>query len=256
MRPSPAFRLHLAIVAGLVLLPTPARGQFLGPLENLFRRVDALAISGVVGGLVSADELSTDEFVGEVNALRGLQIEVLLSLAPEEGADGEEGDAEGEGATRGEGDGEETGTPWEVELGLGADYLTGFGADDPTLDLRGSIRGFPTLSAYATPPISWGAVSPYLGVNTGFTTLWNVQAFDAEGRQYDLRGETFQIGASLGLYHASGFLLEVSYRNRNFRSVEWGFPSGVDALPEGWPRAVDLSAVLVSVGYQFGRLGG
>lgn len=252
MRRTRTFPLCLGLIAGLALFPSPARGQFLGPLENLFRRVDALALSGVVGGLVSADELSTDGFVGDVDALRGLQIEVLLNLAPSEGGEGGD-EEEGAGSDPPAAAAEER---WEVELGLGADYLTGFVATDPSLDLRGSIRGFPTLSAYATPPIAWGPLSPYLGVNTGFTTLWNVNAFDAEGRQYGLDGETFQIGAAVGLYHEAGFFAELSYRNRNFRSVEWRFPSGVGALPGGWPRGLDLSAALLSLGYQFGRLGG
>lgn len=222
---------RVAVVVLLLLggLPGRANGQLLAPLESFFRRVDGLTVFASVGDLTSAHDLKTQDFLG-VNALRGMGLEVIIDLVPEAADSG----------------------LWDLELALGADYQTGFAALDPTLDLRGSVRGLPTFSIYVTPPLEWHALSPYLGVNLGFVQLWNVQAYDPDGVQYDVDGDTFQMGLALGIYHNSGFFVEAAYRNRNFRSLHWGLPSGV--LPAGWPRSVDLSALLVSVGYQFGRL--
>lgn len=228
----------------LLLCAPPAEAQFFGLLERLFERVDGLTIYGTVGGLASSDHLGTEGFLG-VNALRGMGVEVLIDVtrAP--------ADDSGEGAPA---EGEPPVPRWGVELGLGVDYLTGFAAREPSLDLRGSMRGLPNLSAYATPPLRWGAFQPYMGLGIGFAQLWNVQGYDPEGRQYDLSGDTFQLAAMAGLYHRSGFFLEASFRNRDFRSVRWELPSGVETVPAGWPRSVDLSAAMLSLGYQFGRL--
>lgn len=57
-------------------------------------------------------------------------------------------------------------------------------------------------------------------------------------------------------YRGIGLFLEGAYRNRNFRSVRWGLPSGAGAVPRRWPRSLDVSAFLLSVGFQFGRLTG
>ena len=250
-----------ALMLGLLLSLVPAglRGQFLGPIEDLFARVDGLALYGLVGDLTMADELATDDFLFLDGALRGMGIELLIDLVPEPDAEEASAGAEGGLVERpgdvGSGDREPQAPAWRFELGLGADYLTGFEAEEPTLDLRGSTRGLPILAAYATAPIRWGTWRPYLGLNTGFLQLWNVKGYDPEGRQFDVEGETFQLGVAAGLYHESGFFLESSYRIRNFRSVEWGLPDGVDAVPEGWPRSLDVTALLFSVGYQFGRVG-
>lgn len=245
-----------AVAAALLCFAAPAEAQFFGPLERLFERVDGLTIYGTVGGLVSSDQVGTDGFLG-VNALRGMGVEVLIDISrrPTEATEAEPPDGNAGGTDAAEREAEPPAAPpWGIELGLGVDYLTGFAARDPSLDLRGSLRGLPNLSAYATPPVRWGTFQPYFGLGIGFAQLWNVQGYDPEGRQYDLSADTFQLAAMAGLYHRSGFFLEGSFRNRNFRSVRWDLPSGVEAVPVGWPRSVDLSALMVSVGYQFGRL--
>ncbi len=239
----------------LLLTAVPAEAQFFGPLERLFERVDGLTIYGTMGGLASSDHMGTDGFLG-VNALRGMGVEVLIDVSrrPTDATEAEPPDGNAGGAEAAERGAEPPAAPWGIELGLGVDYLTGFAARDPSLDLRGSLRGLPNLSAYATPPVRWGTFQPYLGLGIGFAQLWNVQGYDPKGRQYDLSGDTFQLAAMAGLYHRSGFFLEGSFRDRNFRSVRWDLPSGVEAVPAGWPRSVYLSALMVSVGYQFGRL--
>lgn len=226
-------RVVCCAVLALGIAPTAANAQFFGPLESLFQKVDGLTVFVTMGTLASADQLTMDDIVG-VDALRGIGLEVLLELTESKPDSGK----------------------WGLELAFGADYLTGFVAKERTLDLRGSLRGLPTLSAYATPPLQWGAFGPYLGLNVGFVQLWNVQGYDPDGAQYDLDGDTFQFGLAAGIYHDSGFFLEGAYRNRNFRSIRWGLPGGVDAVPARWPRSLDLSAFLINFGFQFGRLAG
>jgi hypothetical protein len=217
----------------LLCCPIRAEAQFLAPLESLFRKIDGVTIFGMVGDMTGAERLEMEDFLG-FNAVRGVGVEVLIELT-EMNVDS---------------------SKWGWELAFGADFLTGFKAADPDIDLRGSIRGLPTLSAYATPPFQWGSINLYLGVNVGFVQLWNVEVYNLDGEQFGLKGDTFQIGLALGLYHRSGFFLEGSYRNRDFRSIKWELPNGSSELPDGWPRSANLSALILSLGFQFGALAG
>jgi hypothetical protein len=135
-----------------------------------------------------------------------------------------------------------------LELALGTSFLRGFEAKEPTLDLRGAARSLPTVSLYASLNQS-GAVSPYIGVNFGVLQLWNVRAYDPEGAQYSVAGETYEYGGGMGLYlerWVRGLYAEASYRRRSFASLDWSFPGGVSTLPAGWPRALNLSGVQFS----------
>lgn len=211
--------------------PTPASAQFLGPLEGLFRKIDGVTIFATMGSLTSAERLTTSEFLG-MNVIRGMGVEVLIDLA-EQSVDS---------------------SVWGLELAFGVDYLTGFEARNRNIDLRGSIRGLPTLSTYATPPVDWSGFTPYLGLNVGFVQLWKTAVYDREGRQIPLSGDTFQMGFALGIFHQSGFFFETSYRIRDFRSVERSVPPDFGSDPNDLPRSLDLSAVLFNMGFQFGSL--
>ena len=74
-----------------------------------------------------------------------------------------------------------------------------------------------------------------------------------KGRNYPLAGDAFEAGLALGKAFESGFFMETSYRLRQLPSVEWKLPTGVTALPAGWPRSLDLSGWFVGVGWQFQR---
>jgi hypothetical protein len=75
-------------------------------------------------------------------------------------------------------------------------------------------------------------------------------------------GQAFEFGLLGGWYgykesqFLHGVFFEIAYRVRDFRSVDWKFPSntstapGGSTVPPGWPRGIDLSAVTLSVGYQ------
>ena len=236
-RSAPAGRRNFAALAGaagiLLLTPAAAQAQFLGPLEGLFRKIDGVTVFGSLGILESTDLLDMDEAMG-YKVMRGVGVEVLIEL--------QEMDPDS--------------LRWGLELAFGADYMTGFVAREPTLDLRGSLRGLPTLSVYAAPPLEYYGYSVYIGVTVGFVQLWNANGFDPENRQYGIDGNTFQLGGSFGLYTPIGLFVEAAYRNRNFRSVQYDLPGGVDSLPQGWPRSMDMSVVQISLGFQTGGLTG
>lgn len=146
-----------------------------------------------------------------------------------------------------------------VELGVGASYLGGFRARNSVLDLRGALRSFPTFSAYATGPSFLGATGlrPYAGLSFGLSDLWNTQVYDSVSvgadslREYTLKGQTFDYGASGGLYvdggALSGLFGELAYKRRRFNSLDWT----PDVVREGWPLSLDFSGWTASVGWQF-----
>ena len=218
-------RLPLALSAvALFLLPPAAAAQ--AAIEGLFSRTEAVTVSANLG-CVNSSSVSTGS--GGCG-LYGFGLEALIDLA----APGEAGG-------------------WGFELALGYGQLSGFEAEDPSLDLRGAVRALPSIAAYASREraMPLGFDDFYVGLHTGFLQTANMQAYDAEGRQYSLDGETFEFGISLGLYNRTGFFVEPSYRFRYFPSLSWTFPDGVEALPAGWPRSLNLSGPSLAVGYQF-----
>ncbi|HEX6573700.1 MAG TPA: hypothetical protein VF042_01925 [Gemmatimonadaceae bacterium] len=139
--------------------------------------------------------------------------------------------------------------PFSVELALGFNYLSGFRSKNADIDLRGSMRTIPELSVYATYQKT-GLIEPYVGVHTGLLDLWHVQSYDTEGRQYKIDSESFQAGVTSGIV-IHGIWMEGSYRFRNFPSLDYTAPEGVDVLPAAFPRSIDLSGWTLRAGYQF-----
>lgn len=220
-------RVSLAATAAFALaaLPGPARAQ--AAIEALFSRTEAITVSGNAGCLVGSSLTAGGGGCG----LYGFGLEALINLAsPDTSTSG-----------------------WGFELALGYGQLSGFRSEDPSLDLRGAVRSLPSVAAYASRrrAMPLGFEQYYFGLHTGFLQTTKLQAYDAEGRQFSLSGETFEFGVSLGLYHRTGLFVEPTYRFRHFPSLEWTLPDGVGALPAGWPRSLDLSGPSVSVGYQF-----
>jgi hypothetical protein len=206
--------------ASLALAFTPVAAQDLGMVEGLFEEVSAVAVSYQLGGVPASDEVTNDAL------LTGAGTEVLINLA--------------------------TAGTTEFELGLGASYLQGYQAAEPSLDLRTSLRALPTVSLYVSRPLA-GALDGFLGGSFGLVELWNGQAYDESGNAWDVEARTFEVGASagayLGLEGLPGVFGEGGWRVRRFPSVEWT-PQGEEALPSAWPRSLDLSGWFVSLGVQ------
>jgi len=144
----------------------------------------------------------------------------------------------------------------DLELGLGTSFLRGFESTEPSLDLHGSLRSFPTLTAYLSLPEEWGMgiAEPYAGASFGLAMLWNARGYDADGLEYEVEAETIEYGVSAGLYliKPSGLFIEGAYRWRQFESLDWEFPDAAGStLPAGWPRDLDLSGWVFSLGWQF-----
>jgi hypothetical protein len=146
-----------------------------------------------------------------------------------------------------------TAGPVSYELGLGASFLRGYRAVDPTLDLRTSLRALPTITLYATRDRLLGPVSAYLGGTFGVIELWNAQAYGPSGQPWDVTARAFELGGALGVYldHGplSGLFVEAGYRSRDFNSVRWESRAG-EELPLAWPRSIDLSGPVASIGWQ------
>ena len=213
-----------ALAAVLAVVATPAAAQDFSLVTDLFENVENVTIFWQHGGVLQRDGISSR---GAACCLNGAGAEVLLELRSSPRID------------------------WE--LGLGASYLRGFTSEVEGLDFRGSVRSFPTLSIYATGQ-EWfgtGALLGYLGGTIGMVELWNAQAYDDEGGRRNVSAQTLELGASAGVYvdrgFFSGLFAELAYRHRRFPSVDWGD----DPLPDDWPRSLDLSGPVFSLGFQF-----
>lgn len=221
-------RIPVLFACAAALATTPARAQ-LDFMTGLFEEVNSVTIA-VQGGRIPSSQLRAREGECLDVGICGMTAEVLIDLPQVGGA--------------------------ELELGLGTGFWRGFESTEPTLDLHGSLRSFPTLTAYLSLPEEWGLgiAEPYAGASFGLSSLWNARGYDEEGREFELEAETFEYGVSAGLYllKPSGLFIEGAYRWRRFESVDWTFPDEDDpVLPAGWPRDLDLSGWQLSVGWQF-----
>jgi hypothetical protein len=203
----------------LALAATPAAAQF-EAVEGLFENVEQVTVF-VQRGWVAGSENATGD------GLFGAGTEVLINVASPGLVD--------------------------IEFGLGASFLRGYGAAEPSLDLHTALRAVPTVSVYLSPRAALGPFSFYGGLSLGLVELWNAQAYDEDGNAWDLEAATFEYGASAGVYGVPvdgfGLFLEGGYRDRRFGSLRWTDPVG-EGLPEAWPRSLDLSGYFVQAGVQ------
>lgn len=199
----------------------PLGAQDLGMIEALFDDVRAVTVSYQTGRVLDSDAIDGGAM------LRGAGTEVLINLRS---------------------------TPrMSYEMGLGASYLRGYDATEPTLDLRATLRALPTISLYATRDRLLGPLSVYAGGTFGLVELWNAQAYGPSGQPWDVEARTFELGGSLGVYldggPLAGLFAEAAYRHRDFQSVRWTSAAG-EELPAAWPRSLDFSGVVASLGWQ------
>jgi len=209
------------------LRPSPAPAQF-DFVTGLFEEVNSLTIAAQGSQITRSGGVRPRQGECPGFGICGITAEVLLDLPSVGGAD--------------------------LELGLGTSLLRGFESTEPSLDLHGSLRSFPTLTAYASLPEQMGLFAPYAGASFGLASLWHARGYDAAGTEYELDAETFEYGAVVGLYllKPQGLFVEGGYRRRSFESVDWTLPeAAAERLPAGWPRDLDLSGWHVSIGWQF-----
>jgi hypothetical protein len=136
-----------------------------------------------------------------------------------------------------------------IELGFGYGQLFGLSSELGE-GVIGTIRAAPSISVYLTRPrrLRGTSLSPYLGLHSGWLTLIG-QGVTEEGTPFSIRGDTYELGASLGLVHRSGIFLEAGYRIRSFALLEYGTPTG--APPPGMGRTVNYNGPMVTLGWQF-----
>ena len=212
-----------ALAVVFLFAPLSASAQFMDAVGGLFENVNSIVFYTQVGALT--DNTTVEGTVADFGVV-GLGTEVLIDLPSFGGS--------------------------EFELSLGTNYVRGFEAVEPTLDLHASLRTLPQVAVYAAfVGISDEAViQPYAGVSFGFSELWNARGYDAAGNTYDLSADTYELGAIGGLYvnkGLKGLYVEAGYRIRNFESLNWN----AETIPPGWPRSIDTSSFIVNVGWQF-----
>lgn len=215
------------LALALLLVPLSVQAQFTDAIGGLFNKVNSIVFYTQMGAL--SDNSVIEGTVADFGVI-GLGSEVLIDLPSYGGS--------------------------EFELSLGTNYLRGFAATEPTLDLRASVRTLPTIAVYAAfvGVSDDSALQPYAGVSFGFAELWNASGYAPDGTVYALAANTYEIGITGGVYingtFVNGLYVEAGYRVRNFESLNWA----TDALPNGWPRSIDTSGFVVNLGWQF-RIG-
>jgi hypothetical protein len=224
--PQPILRLLFLLLVLMIGTPVPASAQVTNVLVGLFRSVNSVSFSGGTGVLLGGQDVEGTCGIG----ICALHLEVMLDLPAPAGA--------------------------TFELGLGTGVLRGFRFAEPAADFYGAARALPSIAAYATSDRLLGTsmVMPFGGLRIGFSQLWNARVYDPAGQVYSVGGEAFDFGAVAGIYLAQtalrGLYVELSATHRRFDSLNWSIP-GTPVLPEGWPRSLDLSALEVTVGWQF-----
>jgi hypothetical protein len=149
-------------------------------------------------------------------------------------------------------------TTWLFEIAIGYSQLSGFKSSDPGIDLRGSLRAAPMVSAYATRE-NW-FLSPYFGLRSGLVQLQSLRVYQdttisgwAATNTYSGAGSTFLGGVAAGVVKGIGpwnFFAEASYSWRNFSSVEWSSANSSKTVPANLPRNLDFRGASLSFGVQ------
>lgn len=224
--------LPIAAVLALVGI-SPLSAQF-EALSGLMSRVDGISFHVEGGWLTNEDQIGPTEFLG-VEMLRGYGVELYLRLS--------DPPADSLGATH-----------WtQVELAIGYDQLSGIESRIEGLDMYGGLRSLPSFGVYVTFE-NPSAASPYLGLGSGLLQLQRFRAYDSDGLEYEIDSDTFELALVGGISHDTGVYAEFSYRLRRFDSLDWSFPGGNEALGPTWPRSLNFSGFLMSVGVQVNDL--
>lgn len=217
-----------AYAMGMLLSPATGAAQAeLGFLAGVFSRVHRLSLS-LQSASPQGDLLKTNNSACFVMSICGAGTEVLIDL-------------------------DSRSSRIDLELGFGAGYLRPVRSKDASVvDIRAAVRSLPVISTHVTYLTDhW--VHPYFRASFGLVDLWNARAHTVAGKQGEVKASTFEYGVGAGASVATPWtnarlLLEAGYRARSFSSIGYSF---TDALPNAFPRELNLSAWQVSAGWQF-----
>lgn len=145
----------------------------------------------------------------------------------------------------------------DYDLSIGADLTSGFTAEEPSLDMRGSIRALPTITRFFET--RFGAFNQpmqlNLGLNVGLSQLDGVRSQIREltppDRAIELHGNGFHTGAGVGLstsFGTFGPFIEASARYHTFGSLDWREGGKSFVPPEGWPLTMSLWTGVLRIG--------
>ena len=125
--------------------------------------------------------------------------------------------------------------------------ITGpFVQDNHSHSRRGSLRGLPAVSFYA----SYEPLGGYFGVRSGFLSLKELQYVSPGGDSYPGEASSFLAAGLAGYFFevlGINFFVESGYSLRIFPSVVW---TG-ENIPADIPRKLNLSGWFLSAGIQF-----
>jgi opacity protein-like surface antigen len=212
--------LSLLAVSLLSLAPRAVAAQF--GLERVIGNITEASLNSQTSCLLNTSALKPVK--GENCGLYGWSVEVALGLSPDS-------------------------APTQFQFAVSYGQIAGFGSADPSYDMRGVMRLAPEVSFYATRVVNdW--FMPYVGVHTGIATLNNVQVYTTPGDTIStFSANTMQFGATAGLFLPFNLYVDVGFRYRDFRALEWRLPRGV--LPPTFPKAIIMNALQITAGYQF-----
>jgi hypothetical protein len=141
---------------------------------------------------------------------------------------------------------------------VGFDILTGFGAKQPGLDLRGSVVALPTIMTTHEEDLYIRHAPPLIaniGFGLGLSQIQNgrTQVPQSPGvdRALELGGNGYHAGVTYGIsttISGIGVFIDGSYRYTNFPSLEWREAGKAVAPPVGWPTSMGLRAGTIRIG--------
>jgi hypothetical protein len=238
------------------LLPRQATAQ-VGILESFFKNLDNVGGFWVYAGFLPHSSVLTAGKPGESrqSGFQGPGLAFMFHL----GSAGVDRDAHlPAGAVH-----RDSLPAWEFELALAYSRITGFRAQDPTFELRGSFMELPRLAWVA----QWHPVrrfSPFVGVHMGLVQLQSVAIYDSSGALYPVSGTTYELGGAVGgaVHFKAGaetfsLFVEPGYTLRNVVSLDWGGQNS-KTIPLRFPRSLRFTGWEIAAGVEFGvpRSGG
>ncbi|HEX6039691.1 hypothetical protein [Longimicrobium sp.] len=149
----------------------------------------------------------------------------------------------------------------DLGITVGFDILTGFEAEDESLDIRGSIHALPTVSKHYDVVLpSFGSITPStsLGLGIGLSQLHDFRATVAQSPEsaqvLKVTGTGYHVGTSLAVglsFGSAGFFIENSVRYTRFPSLDWTGDKLIPP-PAGGPASMDLWTSTLRIGFGIG----